>query len=77
MVQDSELVGISTVFIALKALHCTQFTALTRQQATWSKQELRQVVEKGCVSTVRGARGGTENAQRHEIKDHSTRQELC
>ena len=62
MVQNSELVGISTEVKAVKALHYNQFTALTRQQATWSKQELGQVVEKGCVSTVRGARGGTENA---------------
>ena len=62
MVQNSELVGISTALNALEALRYTQFTALTRQQATWSKQELGQVVEKGCISTVGGARGGTENA---------------
>ena len=62
LVQNYEMVGISSVFTTLKALHCTQFTALARQQATWSKQELGQVVEKGCMSTVRGARSGTENA---------------
>ena len=77
LVQNYEMVGISSVFTTLKALHCTQFTALTRQQATWRKQEPRQVVEKGCVSTVRDVRGGTENTQRHEVEDHSARQTLC
>ena len=76
LVQNSEMVGISSVFTTLKALQYTQFTALTRQQATWSKQEPRQVVEKRCVSTVRGVRGGTENTQRHEVEDHSARQTL-
>ena len=77
LVQNYEMVGISTVFTTLKALQYTQFTGLTRQQTTWRKQEPRQVVEKGCVSTVRGVRGGTENTQRHEVEDHSARQTLC
>ena len=62
MVQKTKSVGISTALSSSQTALSIQFKGLTRQQATWSEQELRQVVEKGGMSAVRGARGGTENA---------------